>query len=101
MFSLQNKTAVITGAGSGSGKTIALLFTKQGADVRIVDINNETAVMTVNEIKQVGGYATAHSCNIANQQSVKYLVEVLPKIDILINSAGVSHIIISGDISSF
>jgi 2-keto-3-deoxy-L-fuconate dehydrogenase len=92
MFSLQNKIAVITGAGSGIGKAIALLFAKQGADVRIVDINNETAVMTVNEIKQAGGYATAHICNIVNQQSVKYVVEVLSKIDILINSAGVSHI---------
>ncbi len=92
MFSLQNKIAVITGAGSGIGKAIALLFAKQGANIRVVDINNETAVTTVNEIEQAGGYATAHICNIANQQSVKYMVEVLTKIDILINSAGVSHI---------
>ena len=92
MFSLQNKIAVITGAGSGIGKAIALLFAKQGADVRVVDINNETAVMTVNEIERGGGYATAHICNIVNQQAVKYVVEVLSKIDILINSAGVSHV---------
>ena len=91
MFGLQNKTAVITGAGSGIGKAIALLFAKQGADARIVDINYETAVMTVNEIKQIGGYATAHICDIANQQSVKCVVEVLSKIDILVNSAAVSH----------
>ncbi|MBU3743603.1 MAG: SDR family NAD(P)-dependent oxidoreductase, partial [Sediminibacterium sp.] len=55
MFSLQNNTAVITGAGSGIGKAIALLFAKQGAIVHLPELKEETALETLQEILNAGG----------------------------------------------
>src|ERR1700712_303163 len=92
MFSLENKTAVITGAGSGIGRAVALLFAKQGAQVHIVDLNEEQADSTEAEIKQAGGQAVVHICNVTDQQKLVQEFATIGAIDILVNSAGVSHI---------
>lgn len=92
MFSLQNKTAVITGAGSGIGKAIALIFARQGAEVHLLDVNEAQANEVVDEIKKAGGEAFSHQCNVADQQTVKEVFGRLPAIDLLINNAGISHI---------
>src|SRR3982751_1972400 len=92
MFSLQNKSVVITGAGSGIGKAVALLFAKQGAEVHIVDLNAEQANTTAAEINQAGGTAIVHTCNVADQKTLTEELNTIPSIDILVNSAGVSHI---------
>ncbi|HTH82084.1 MAG TPA: SDR family NAD(P)-dependent oxidoreductase, partial [Mucilaginibacter sp.] len=60
MFSLKNKTAVITGGGSGIGKAIATLFGAQGATVHIIELNADAAQGTVDEIIAAGGKAIAH-----------------------------------------
>lgn len=92
MFSVQQKTAVVTGAGSGIGKAVALLFAKQGAQVYVTDINPEQANIVVQEIKEQGGIAQALVCNVAKQNEVQAAFASLNHIDILVNSAGVSHI---------
>jgi NAD(P)-dependent dehydrogenase (short-subunit alcohol dehydrogenase family) len=92
MFSLQNKHAVITGGGSGIGKAISLLFAQQGATVHIVDINGENASTTVTAIKDGGGEAFPHTCDITKQHEVAEVFGNIGKIDILVNSAGISHI---------
>ncbi len=92
MFSLQNKIAVITGGGSGIGKAVALLFAKQGAHVYIADINEEQASQTIDEIKSAGGKAQSLICNVAKQEEVKKAFGSLSHIDLLVNSAGISHI---------
>jgi 2-keto-3-deoxy-L-fuconate dehydrogenase len=92
MFSLEKKSAVITGAGSGIGKAVALLFAKQGAEVHIVDLNAEQANATAAEINQAGGAAIVHTCNVADQETLTQELNTIPSIDILVNSAGVSHI---------
>ncbi len=92
MFSLLNKTAVITGAGSGIGKAVALLFAKQGAVVYVADINAEQANATVNEIISNQANAKSLICNVAKQTEVKNAFAALGHIDILVNSAGISHI---------
>jgi 2-keto-3-deoxy-L-fuconate dehydrogenase len=92
MFNLQQKIAVITGAGSGIGKAIALLFAKQGAHVYVADINNEQADATVQEISNSGGIAQSLICNVAKQKEVQDAFAAFDHIDILINSAGISHI---------
>jgi NAD(P)-dependent dehydrogenase (short-subunit alcohol dehydrogenase family) len=92
MFSLKNKLAAVTGAGSGIGKATALLFAKQGADLHIIDLNKEEGEATVKEIKNANGNAVLHACNVSDQQEIKNIFESIGPVDILVNSAGVSHI---------
>ncbi|HEY8658492.1 MAG TPA: glucose 1-dehydrogenase [Hanamia sp.] len=92
MFKLNEKIAVVTGSGSGIGKAVALLFAKQGAEVHVIDLNEEACNATVKEIQQTGGKAFAHVCNVADQQQVKDIFSKIGKVDILVNSAGVSHV---------
>jgi 2-keto-3-deoxy-L-fuconate dehydrogenase len=92
MFSLQGKTAVITGGGSGIGRAISLLFARQGATVHIVELNPEAAAQVVTEIEQAGGTAHVHQANVADQQQVLHVFEQIGKLDILINNAGIAHV---------
>jgi 2-keto-3-deoxy-L-fuconate dehydrogenase len=96
MFRLDHKTAIITGAGSGIGRAIALLFAAQGADVFILDIDETGGKAVRREISEAGHKATFRNCNISEQGLVKEIVsEIVGKsgaIHILINNAGVAHI---------
>ena len=92
MFSLQNKKAVITGGGSGIGKAIAVLFAQQGAEVHIVELTDDSAKATVEEIAAAGGNVFSHACNVANQQDVIAIFEKIGNIHILVNNAGIAHV---------
>lgn len=92
MFSLTNKTAVVTGGGSGIGKAISVLFAQQGATVHIIELNASAAQDVVQEITQAGGVAHAHACNVANQAEVLQVLNQIAQVDLLVNNAGVAHI---------
>jgi 2-keto-3-deoxy-L-fuconate dehydrogenase len=92
MFSLKNKSAVITGGGSGIGRAISVLFAKQGAVVHIIELNADAATDTVDEITQQGGSAFAHSCNVSDQQQMIDTYQKIGVIDILVNNAGIAHV---------
>jgi NAD(P)-dependent dehydrogenase (short-subunit alcohol dehydrogenase family) len=92
MFSLQNKKAVVTGGGSGIGKAIAALFAKQGAEVHIIELTEESAKDAVTEISAAGGKVFSHACNVASQQEVLATFEKIGNINILINNAGIAHV---------
>ncbi len=96
MFSLANKTAIITGAGSGIGQAIALLFAKQGAHVEVLDLKLEVAQITVDQILAAGGSAQASACDVGDQAAVKAVFADVEarrsRIDILVNNAGIAHI---------
>ncbi|TDE28472.1 SDR family oxidoreductase [Flavobacterium ranwuense] len=92
MFSLQDKKAVVTGGGSGIGKAIAALFAKQGAEVHIVELTEESAKTAVDEIKANGGKVFSHACNVANQQEVLATFEKIGNFNILVNNAGIAHV---------
>lgn len=92
MLSLESKTAVITGGGSGIGKAIAQLFAKQGAAVHIIELTAEAGQSAVEEIKQLGGTATVHACNVANHQEVAAVFNKIDELHILVNNAGIAHV---------
>jgi len=92
MFNLQNKNAVVTGAGSGIGKSVAVLFAKQGATVYVADLNEKQAAETVQEITSAGGKAFANTIDVSNQAKVVEVFQEIARVDILVNSAGISHI---------
>lgn len=94
-FSLKNKVAIVTGGGSGIGKSISLTFAEQGAKVHILDFNIDAANETVSEIKAKGENAEAHKCDVANQKNVNDIISKIindKPIHILINNAGIAHI---------
>lgn len=92
MFSLEGKTAIVTGAGSGIGKAVAILFAKVGAHVQVMDLNNEAAQNTVSEIEAKDGKASTMVCDVTVQKLVKEVFTSVGDIDLLVNSAGISHI---------
>jgi NAD(P)-dependent dehydrogenase (short-subunit alcohol dehydrogenase family) len=92
MFSLKNKSAIITGGGSGIGKAIAVLFAQQGATVHIIELDAEAASATVSEIIASGEVAFSHACDVSKQQEIVDTFNAIGHIDILVNNAGIAHI---------
>ncbi|HVG14068.1 MAG TPA: glucose 1-dehydrogenase [Chitinophagaceae bacterium] len=92
MFQLNGKRVIVTGAGSGIGKAVALLFAKQGAEVHVVDLNEGSANSTVQEIIDNNGNAVAQVVNVTAQKEVRNAFDRIGKVDILVNSAGISHV---------
>lgn len=92
MFSLKGKTAVITGGGSGIGRGIAKVFAAQGADVKIVELNQDSGLAVVKEITDAGGQASVHACDVSKQADVVALFNSIGTIDILVNNAGIAHV---------
>ena len=92
MFELNHKKAVITGGGSGIGRSIAKLFARQGAVVHIIDISEAACAEAVREIAEAGGQAVAHACDVTRQEAVHATFGAIGPLDILINNAGIAHI---------
>ncbi|EIQ75470.1 7-alpha-hydroxysteroid dehydrogenase [Shigella flexneri 1235-66] len=89
---LDGKCAIITGAGAGIGKEIAITFATAGASVVVSDINADAANHVVDEIQQLDGQAFAWRCDITSEQELSALADFavsnLGKVDILVNNAG-------------
>jgi 2-keto-3-deoxy-L-fuconate dehydrogenase len=95
-FDLSQKVSVITGAGSGIGKSIAEVFSRHGAKAYILEVNESTAHQVVAQITSEGGKAVYKHCNVAKQEEVREVIQQIAdengRIDILVNNAGVAHI---------
>lgn len=93
MQKLQNKVAIVTGAGSGLGKAISILFASEGCKVVASDINQENLNILEKEIKSSGGIITTTLANIANAEDIENMFQTTlntyGNLDILVNNAGV------------
>lgn len=92
MRGLTDKVAMVTGAGSGIGKAIAVRLAGEGMKVAVLDLNGTAAGSTVAEIRAAGGTAHAETCNICDNDAVKAAVaaveSALGPIHTLVNNAG-------------
>jgi 3-oxoacyl-[acyl-carrier protein] reductase len=89
---LRDRKAIVTGAGQGIGRSIAVKIAQEGADVVIAEMNADTGMKTAKEVEALGRKALFISVDVANQKHVQKMVsEVLSawkRIDILVNNAG-------------
>jgi NAD(P)-dependent dehydrogenase (short-subunit alcohol dehydrogenase family) len=90
---LQNKIAIITGAGSGIGRGIALAFIKEGAKVVVADWSEEGGKETVGQIRKINGEAVFVKTDVSKtadiDEMVKTCLDKFGRVDILVNNAGI------------
>ena len=90
---LKDKVAIITGAASGIGKDIAIVFAREGAKVAIADLNQEAADATAREIDAGGKRAIGVAMDVSDEQRVEAgtvkVIEAFGALDILVSNAGI------------
>jgi NAD(P)-dependent dehydrogenase (short-subunit alcohol dehydrogenase family) len=95
MALLQNHIAVVTGAGSGIGRAIALGYAGEGAQVVLLDINEKAAAEAAQEIRDVGGKAESFALDVTRREDcaaiARQIAEKIGKVSILVNNAGVAR----------
>jgi 3-oxoacyl-[acyl-carrier protein] reductase len=95
MSLLTNQIAVVTGAGRGIGRAIALKYAAEGADVAVISRTQENSEKVAAEIRGLGRKAWAHAVDVADAAAVNAAAEKIlaegGKVDILVNNAGVTR----------
>jgi NAD(P)-dependent dehydrogenase (short-subunit alcohol dehydrogenase family) len=93
--SFAGQVVVVTGAGSGIGREMALLFARLGAHVHCADINGASAGSVADEVKAASGSAAAHTVDCTDAAAVEALAETVfadgRGVDVLCNNAGIGH----------
>lgn len=92
---LEDRVAIVTGAGQGIGRGIALKLAEKGAHVVVSDVNGDTATRTSEEIENTGRRSLGIKTDVSRQDEVEEMVSVtlqrFGKVDILVNNAGIAR----------
>ena len=95
MSLLNDKVAVVTGAGRGIGRAVAIAYAKMGANVVCVSRTEENASKVATEIEALGQKAWAFAVDVSDtsavEASAKSILEATGKLDILVNNAGITR----------
>ena len=106
---LEDKVTIITGAGSGMGRTAARMFAAEGAKVVCVDVAEEVAESAAEEVRTAGGQATAVVADVSNEDAARKMVDhavaTFGSVDALYNNAGImpaaDHSVIDTDVETW
>ncbi len=92
---MNRKTALVTGAGSGIGRSIAMAFSEHGAQVIVADVSQKGAQETVDMIIEQGGSAVFMRCDVSQKEDVDVLIKNIIKdfgrLDYAVNNAGIHN----------
>jgi acetoin reductase-like protein len=90
----KDKIVLVTGAGRGIGRAIAVRFASEGAHVAVCDIDPTTAEGTAADIRAAGGSAEAHTLDVRKTENVQTVIDAVVagrgKLDVLVNNAGIT-----------
>ncbi len=90
---LRDKVCIITGAGSGMGRTAALMFAAEGAKIAIAEFSEPAGSETVRLVREAGGEATFVKVDVSNEADAKRMVDhavaTFGRVDVLYNNAGI------------
>jgi len=93
IFSLAGRSAIVTGAGRGIGRAIALLFAHAGAHVLVADLDASNAQSVATEIAKAGGAAESFAANVSQEADVAAMIQagaaLTGQLDIIVNNAGI------------
>ena len=95
-YNLEGQVAIVTGAGRGIGRAIALRLAREGCLVTVADLDGETAAQVAAEVRELGGQALAHQVDVTCKDEVERMVgktcEQLGNLRILVNNAGIGAV---------
>ena len=103
IMSIQGKVALVTGAGQGIGRAIALRLAKDGADIAIVDLNKDKMLEVAQEVEALGRKATTFKADVSDRAQVYAAIEHAEKtlggFDIIVNNAGIAQVQAIADVT--